>query len=248
MARRPMFQQFDRSQLRITRVALILLFVLVGVSLIYAMSSGTARGRLEHWLIPYTDGVWREGRVWTLVTGPFLEINILPLVFEGLMIWLFLPVLERWWGPRRFIMFVGVTALAGTLAGTLVGLITEPKHPVAILGLDPTLFAAAVAFGIIHAKAPVQFFGVLPMTGRQFMWGMIAVIAAFVLIGEEWELGGAMAASTAVGAGLASGRIDPIAWWRRRKYAKSRSHLAVVPPPPAPPSARKTKTDDRWLN
>jgi len=202
---------------------------------------------MRSWLVPFPEGVWREGRIWTLVTGPFLEVRIISLVFEGLMIWMFLPVLERWWGPRRFALFVGVTAVVGTIAGTLVGLATG--RPVPILGLDPTLFAAAIAFGIIHAKAPVQFFGVLPLTGRQFMWGMIALIGAFILVGQEWEEGGAMAAATAVGAGMASGVIDPIAWWRRRRYAKTRSHLSVVPPPPVvPPPTKRSKTDDRWLN
>lgn len=246
--RRPASQQFDRSQLRITRVAMLLLFALVGLSLVFAMSGHDGQARLVRWLVPSPDAVWRQGRVWTLVTGPFLEVRILSLVFEGLMIWMFLPVLERWWGPRRFALFVGVTALVGTVAGTLVGLATGREPAVPILGLEPTLFAAAIAFGIIHAKAPVQFFGLLPLTGRQFMWGMIALIAAFVLVGQEWEEGGAMALATLVGAGMANGTIDPIAWWRRRRYAKTRSHLSVVPPPPVPPPSKRSKTDDRWLN
>jgi membrane associated rhomboid family serine protease len=185
--------------------------------------------------------------VWTLLTGPFLEISLLSLIFEALMVWLFLPTLERWWGPRRFVLFVGVTAVVGTISGTLIGLATG--RPIPILGLDSTLFAAAIAFGIIHARAPVQFFGVLPMTGRQFMWGMVAVLIAVVVIGQDWENGGANIAASAVGAGMASGAIDPIAWWRRRRYARSRSHLAVVPPPPVgPPPRRSSKNDDRWLN
>jgi membrane associated rhomboid family serine protease len=246
--RRPAFQQIDRSQFRITPVALYLLFALVAVSLVFAMSGKPAQARMAEWMVPYPDGVWGEGKVWTLVTGPLLEVNLLPLVFSGLMIWLLLPSLERWWGPRRFALFVGVTALAGTIGGTLIGQVTGEQVP--ILGLDPTLFAGAVAFGIIHARAPVQFFGVLPLTGRQFMWGMIAVMAAFVLIGQEWEEGGAMVAATSIGAALASGVVDPIAWWRRRRYAKTRSHLRVVPPPPVapPPTVRRGKSDDRYLN
>lgn len=245
--RRPALHQSDRDQLRITRGALILLFLFLAVSLVFAMSSDATKARMAEWLVPYPDGVWRDGKVWTLVTGPLLEDHMVPLVFQSLMIWLMLPVLERWWGPGRFALFVGATALAGSVGGTLVGLATGT--PVPILGLDPTLFAGAIAFGIIHARAPVRFFGVLPLTGRQFMWGMLGVIAAFILIGQEWEEGGAIALGTAVGAAMASGSIDPVAWWRRRRYARTRSHLRVVPPPPvAPPPGRRTKTDDRYLN
>lgn len=250
LVRRPVFKQFDRSQLRITRVALILLFALLATSLLFGMSSKVGKARMAEWLVPTGDSVWHSGKVWTLLTGPFLEVDILSLVLAAFMLWMFLPVLERWWGPRRFALFVGVTAVVGTITGTLIGLSLGGLHVgVPIIGLDSTLFAAAIAFGIIHAKAPIQFFGVLPMTGRQFMWGMIAVLAAVLIIGQQWESAGANVAATAAGAALASGRVDPIAWWRRRQYAKARKHLSSVPASPAaPPTARRSKTDDRWVN
>ena len=59
------------------------------------------------------------------------------------------------------------------------------------------------------------------MTGRQFMIGMIAVMVAVVLIGQDWENGGANLIASAVGAGMASGKIDPIAWWRRRSTRRA---------------------------
>lgn len=243
--RRPGFQQIDRSQLRITKVALGLLFTLVGLSLVFAMSNESAQYRMGQWLVPTPDSVFREGKVWTLLTGPFLEVRIVSLFVEALMIWLLLPSLERWWGPRRFGLFVGATAVAGTLAGSLLGLAIDGHD--AILGMNPTLFAGAIAFGILYARQPVQFFGVLPMTGRQFMFGMIAITALFVLLGQEWQEGAAMAAAMLVAAGLASGRLDPIASWRRWRYARARAHLTVVPPEIST-IPRRTKTDERYLN
>lgn len=244
--RRPGFQQVDRSQFRITKVALGLLFALVGMSVVYGMSGDVARLRMYEWLVPTPDSVWRQGRVWTLVTGPFLETRIVALVFEALMIWMLLPTLERWWGPRRFGLFAAATALAGTVAGSLVGLALDSPH--ATTGLDPTLFAGAIAFGILYARQPVQFFGVLPMTGRQFMYGMIGLTALFVLIGQEWQEGAAMAAAMLVAAGLATGRLDPIATWRRWRYQRARAHLTVIPPEVSTIPRRRSKTDERYLN
>lgn len=235
--------------MRITKVAMALLFAMVGVSLVYAMSSDAARLRMEEWLVPTPTSVWREGKLWTLVTGVFLEIRLLTLVFEGAMIWMMLPVLERWWGAPRFLLFVAVTAIAGTLAGTLLGLVTGRDVP--ILGLDPTLFSSAVAFGILYARRPIQFFGVLPMTGRQFMYGMIALITLFVVIGQAWEEGAAMGAAMVLAYGMTSGAIDPIATYRRWRNRRARSHLVVVPPPTVtnqPSHSRRGKTDERWLN
>jgi membrane associated rhomboid family serine protease len=236
----------DKSQFRITKVAMVLLFALVGLSLVFAMSTEAAQARMATWLVPTPSSVWREGKVWTLITGVFLEVRLLTLVFEGLMIWMMLPALERWWGPRRFLMFVGATALAGTIAGTLMGLVTGRDMP--ILGLDPTLFAAAIAFGILYARQPIQFFGVLPMTGRQFMYGMIGLVTFFILMGQAWEEGASMAAAMLIAAGLTSGVLDPIATFRRWRYKRARAHLSVVPPPPTVPKPRRGKTDERWLN
>ena len=249
LVRRPVFKQFDRTQLRITRVALILLFALLATSLLFGMSSKVGKARMAEWLVPTGDSVWHSGKVWTLLTGPFLEVDILSLVLAAFMLWMFLPMLERWWGPRRFALFVGLTAVAGTLAGTLLQLATGNVVP--IVGLDPTLFAAAIAFGILYARQPIQFFGVLPMTGRQFMYGMIGLVAAFILIGQDWEEGAAMGAAMLVAAGLTTGKLDPIATYRRWRYDRARAHLKVVPPPKdgGGGSGRKRgKTDERYLN
>jgi membrane associated rhomboid family serine protease len=243
---------------------MVLLFALVGVSLVYAMlegdvgTPGSAKHRMAELLVPYTDGVWREGRVWTLVTGPFIELRIISLLFQGLMIWMLLPALERWWGPKRFLLFVGLTAFAGSLAGTLMGFVTGNGN-VPIVGLDPTLFASAIAFGILYARQPIQFFGVLPMTGRQFMYGMIGLVAVFIVIGQDWEEGASMAAAMLVAAGLTTGKLDPIATYRRWRYERARAHLKVVSSPDgggggggggggASTKRKRRGTDERYLN
>jgi membrane associated rhomboid family serine protease len=237
--------RIDQREFRITPVALVLLFLLVGVSLVFGLSGDAAQARMAAWLVPTSESVWREGKVWTLLTGPFLQPRVLSLFIEALMLWMLMPRLERWWGPRRFLLFVGLTALAGTTAGTLAGLALDEPAP--IVGLNPAILAGTIAFGVLYARAPVQFFGVLPLTGRQFMWGMIALTALFVLVGQEWTWGAAMAAAMGVGAALASGRFDPIATWRRRRYDKSRAHLRVVPPEVST-IPRRPKGDDRYLN
>jgi membrane associated rhomboid family serine protease len=235
---------------------MLLLFALVGISMVFVMQDGNlkdatgAKYRMYQLLAPTARSVWHEGRVWTLVTGPLFEMRIVSLVFEAMMIWLMLPALERWWGPKRFAFFVGVTALAGSLAGTLVGLATGLDVP--IVGLGPTLFSAAIAFGILYARQPIQFFGVLPMTGRQFMYGMIGLVAAYTIIGREWEEGAAQGAAMLAAAALTSGKLDPITMWRRWRYDRARAHLKVVPGPESKSGTsgkrKRRNTDERFLN
>ena len=230
-------RRIDWSQLRITRGAMWLLFVELGVSLVYMLLDKETRFEMAQWMVATSTGVWTEGKVWTLVTSPLLQPEIIALFFHGLILWTFVPTLERWWGTKRFLMFALYTSLAGTIAGTLAGLALG--GPWAITGLDPFIFASIVAFGVLYARQPVQFFGVLPMTGRQLMWGIIAVSALFVILGQQWALGAAYAAAMGVAALLATGKWTPKLAWLKWKQRRARRRLKVV---------RGGDEPKRWIN
>jgi membrane associated rhomboid family serine protease len=175
--------------------------------------------------------------VWTLVTSPFLQPELLSLIFHALILWMFVPTIERWWGTARFLKFAAYTSVTGTVVGTLVGAFLPGNYVIA--GLDPFIFSTFIAFGILYADRPVQFFGVLPMTGKQLMIGICAFTALFILIGQDWALGAAYIASMALAWLLVTGKWTPKLWWLRRKQKKVRKHLKLV------------KDDDdpkHWLN
>lgn len=237
--------RFDFGQLRITRGALILLFLQVGLSLVWLMSDLGVRADLVDALAATPESVWREGKVWTLVTGAILETSFASLLFGALILWWFVPTLERWWGFKRFLVFAAATSLAGTVVGTLAGLATGRDAMIA--GYDPFQYASIVAFGILYARQPVQFFGVLPMTGRQLMFGIIGFVALFVLLGRQWELGAAYVASMTTGALLASGKWSPRLWWYRWRHNRVRRKLEVLDGGRARRPSRSTG-EDKLLN
>ena len=68
--------------------------------------------------------IFERGRVWTVITSPLLETNFISLIFTGLMMWMLVPTLERFWGSARFYWFIAVTSIAGVLAGSALGLAT----------------------------------------------------------------------------------------------------------------------------
>jgi len=244
VSRRP-HRRFDVSNLRITRGALILFSLQLGLSLVWLLSDLSAREMIEHWSVATPDAVWREGKVWTLVTSAILENSLGGLIIALLMLWWFLPTLERWWGIKRFLIFAAATSITGTIAGSLIGLLLGSNAPV--VGYDPFITAAVIAFGILYARQPVQLFGVLPMTGRQLMIGMIGFTALFILIGRQWELGGAYVAAMSTGALLASGKWNPRLWWYRWRHRRARRKLEVLDGGRAR-SSRRSATDEKFLN
>jgi hypothetical protein len=155
------------------------------------------------------------------------------------------PTLERFWGTGRFYRFVAITSLVGTIVGTLTAFALG-QSDVAIYGLNPFIYASIVAFGIIYARQPVQFFGVLPLTGRQLMYGFIGFLILFVGLQQLWAQGAAFAAAMVTAALMTSKRWSPGLAWKRWRIQRARSKLTVMqggqPPKPG------KRDEQKWLN
>lgn len=226
MSARPRRSRIDWSQIRITRGALIILGLEVGLSLVWLLSNAEARASMAEYLVASPSQVFEEGRIWTIATSPLLEVDFFALLLTSLMMWMFVPTLERFWGTPRFFRFVIVTSLVGTLAGVLVGQATGNDVP--ITGLSPFTYSAVVAFGIIYARQPVQFFGVLPLTGRQLMYGFIGFLVLFIGLQGLWERGASFAAAMLAAAIMTSKRWSPGLAYKRWKIARARAKLSVL--------------------
>jgi len=237
------------GQLRITRGALIVAGLELGLSLIWLLSDNATRGTIADWLAATPSNVFEHGRVWTLATSPFLEIDFIGLLLHVLVLWMFVPTLERFWGTARFYRFVAVTSVVGTFVGTGVGYLAGTQ--VAILGLNPFIYSSIVAFGIVYARQPVQFFGVLPLTGRQLMYGFMGFLFLFVLLQAKWAEGASFAAAMIAAALMTSKRWSPGLAWRRWRIARARAHLTVMTGGQGGkgPKPTKGKPDEhKWLN
>jgi len=245
-ARRPPEQRrFQFASLGITRGALIVAGLELGLSLVWLLSNQEARISFAEYLVATPSNVFELGRVWTLATSPFLELDFLGLILHMLMLWMFVPTLERFWGTGRFYRFVAITSLAGTVAGTLAGLALGSSH-VAISGLNPFIYGSIVAFGIIYARQPVQFFGVLPLTGRQLMYGFIGFQILFVTLQGLWAQGAGIAGGMVAAALMTSKRWSPGLAWRRWRISRARAKLTVMQ---GGQTAKPSKRDEqKWLN
>ncbi len=252
-------KQQRRSRLRdlkITRGALTVLGLSLGLSLVWLLSSASARATIEHYLIASPSSVFERGFVWTLVTSPLLEVSFLSLLFNGFLMWMLIPILERFWGTARFYRFFVVTVVVAALVGTGAAFALGVDRP--IHGLGPFMLAAVVAFGVIYASQPVQFFGVLPLTGRQFMLGMLGFSVLFVVLQGLWEQGAADAGAVVTAFVMTSKRWSPALAWRRWQIARARAKLTVIqggapghgkPATTSAKSSKGSKSDDqKWLN
>jgi len=233
------------SGLRITRGALIIGGLELGLSLIWLLADTGTRSTLQAWLVPTASNVFERGRVWTLVTGVFLEPNFIALVLHMFVLWMFVSTLERFWGTPRFYRFAAITSLAGTAVGALFGFaIGDLQQP--LCGLEPFILAAIVAFGIVYARQPVQLFGVLPLTGRQMMYGILGFLALSIALQQHWTLGASYAAAMIAAAIITSKRWSPTLAWRRWRIARARARLTVMAGGKS--HTKPARDEHKWLN
>ncbi|MFT3693922.1 MAG: rhomboid family intramembrane serine protease [Kofleriaceae bacterium] len=242
--------RFDTSQFRITRGAFTIAALQIGMSIVWLCCDRETQGMLLRYLAATPSGVLHHGYVWTLATGPLIETDFFSLLLNMFMLWMFVPTLERFWGTRRFVRFAIITSIIGSLAGVLCGELLGREA--LITGLSPFTMAAVVAFGIVYARQPVQFFGVLPLTGRQMMYGFIGFLTLFVVLQGLWERGAANGGAMLTAAIMTSKRWSPGLAWRKWRIARARAKLSVIeggaPKPPSKPTSPKKKSDERFLN
>jgi membrane associated rhomboid family serine protease len=241
-------RRFSLSGLQITRGALVILGIELGLSLVWLLSNPQARASMAEYLVASPAGVFERGRVWTLATTAFLEVDFIGLLLHALMMWMFVPTLERFWGTPRFLRFAAITTLVGNAVGVGVGyLLGGHWHGMPINGLDPFIYAAIVAFGVVYARQPVQFFGVLPLTGRQLMYGFIGFLLLFVVLQLDSKLveGAAFAGAMVTAALMTSKRLNPGLAWNRWRIRRARAHLSVVTGGEPKP---KPRPKDKWVN
>ena len=221
----------------ITKGALYLLVLTSAASWLFLLSGRDGQLAAGPWLVATTDGIWRHGYIWQLVTGPIIEPQFIGLVFQALMLWIFLPALESWWGTKRFLQFAAITSISAVAVGTLAGLLLGQNA--VVTGLSAFIFAGIVAYGVLFADHKVYFFGVVPMTGRQLTIGIVGFMAVFIIIGRQWAVGAGNAAAMLIAWGMVTGKLAPRLWYLKAKQRWIRRKLKVV---------RDRDDDGRWLN
>ena len=223
---------------KLTPGAMWLLIVHLTLFIVWVMGGQALQGQMAHWLV-LTPGSLLDGHVWKLATGPLFTTSGFDVFFDSLMLWLFIPTLERFWGTRRFVWFFIWTALVGSVAGVLVGLaLGQTGAP--IMGLSPFVFACIAAYGVVFYGQEVRMFGVLPLKAHVFAIGLAAILAITTLLNARWVSGAASFAAMGLAVLITrGGGFTPNLWWLKVRRWWLRRKLGVV---------EGGRSKQRWMN
>jgi membrane associated rhomboid family serine protease len=175
-------------------VTLVLLIEQIGAVILWAFANAPAWVALH--LAASAEGTFHKHELWQPFTAIWIHLGTRGLILNALTLWMFGSALERWWGPRRFLLFWIVTGTLGMLAGTAVGLL-QPQT--VLSGSSAAATGMLIAFAILFPDHLVFFYGLIPLKAKIFALLLVAFVVVGSLLGQSWlecatELGGAAAA------------------------------------------------------
>ncbi len=194
------FNNFGNRFQATTPVVLNLIIINALVYLIQVVFDGQEeRITRELALFPYQTEYFKP---YQLVTHMFTHGGFFHLLFNMFVLWMFGSLLERAWGPKRFLIFYFICGLAAGVAHLALEFAPAVGASGAIMGL----FAA---FAYLFPNTELIIFPIpLPVKAKY----AVALMAAFDLFGGVYPASGANIAHFAHLGGLVMGFILVIYW------------------------------------
>lgn len=142
------------------------------------------------------------GQVWRCFTYQFIHAGFMHILFNMIGLYFFGPMIERWWGSRRFLAFYLFCGASGAFVASLLGVIPGMNimpAQAALVGASGSLFGILVACAVLYPKMRVMLlFPPIPMSMRTMALAFLVIAALSVIAGsgnaggEAAHLGGAL--------------------------------------------------------
>jgi len=190
------------SRLRNKSMVMWLLYINVALFFIQAIFGASGRGS---WVAPFEYGYFSYDKaivqlqLWRWITYQFIHAGFFHILFNMLMLYWFGPMMEQWWGSRRFLAFYLLCGSSGAAMYTLLTLV-----PGLISMSGPLVGASGAIMGVMVGcmmVAPRQrislLFPPVSMQMRTLIMFLLGLSILRILIddanagGEAAHLGGA---------------------------------------------------------
>jgi membrane associated rhomboid family serine protease len=176
---------------------------------------------LEQLLGLHPRGVVTGFQVWQLGTYMFLHAGLFHLLFNMLALWMFGTELERIWGTRYFLKFIGVTGVGAAVITVLFSLLpfgfATSLYYSNVIGFSGSIYGLLLAYALYFPHRPVLMYFLFPIPVKYFVM-IIGAIAFY----SSLAVSGGVASATHLGGliigylYLKSGRVDPLSEIRYR--------------------------------
>lgn len=145
----------------------------------------------------YGDGFHPAQLITHVLLVPTGFGGLLPLLFNGLLLYFFGSELERQWGSHHFLRFVLYTTLGGIVAALLARLIPDVVQR-GFAGQEAPLTAIMVSYAMLWPERKILLFFFIPIKVRYAVFGGLLIYALISVFSGQLEVliqmsGGALA-------------------------------------------------------
>lgn len=221
----------------LSRVNKVLIITLVVLFLIQSIALALGAFSLEG-MLGIIPGDTFPFRLYTLLTYPWVESNLLSVLFNGLGIWFLGSELERSWGERVYLKFLfTATFLAGVLYVLLGVLLFQGTWLGGgiLVGSAGLTYALCVAYAVLYPDRQFLMMFAFPVQAKWFCLIMAGVELYMGLLGGNPAAWGHLLSMGIAFLMIRYQQFSLLAWWLRsgpaktpRDKAKGASHLRLI--------------------
>lgn len=143
-----------------------------------------------------------SGRVYTLITYPFLSRSIIEVILNCLMLWMMGSEFEANWGTKRYLNFIMFTVFGGAIVYLAVNFLFFQNSPVFVFpltGMAGIVGALCMAYAVIYPDRLFSFLMIIPVKAKYFCMILVVIalyqgIASPLGIGAWGQLGALLSA------------------------------------------------------
>lgn len=134
------------------KITKYLMIALVAIQLLDDVLTVGRIGSLGSWfaLYPLAFGFLP----WQVLTYAFVHADLVHMLFNVLGLWLFGAELERLWGGKRYLLFLGASVLAGALTQLVFSAIAG--SPSRMVGASAGVYGLLLAHGMLWPERPLH--------------------------------------------------------------------------------------------
>ena len=187
------------------RVTFWLIIINFIVLVLNGILTGSSRGgalSLERWGNFNISQAIYHLQLWRWVTYQFLHDGFFHLAFNMIALYFFGPLLESWWGPRRYLAFYLICGTCGAFFYTVLAFVPgllQVDADTGLMGASGSVLGILVGCAVLYPHQRVMLlFPPIPMTMRTLALFVLGIAGLSLIVGsanaggEAAHLGGAV--------------------------------------------------------
>lgn len=171
----------------------VVTYLLILNCVIFVLDSILSQGtRVPTWLSPSLIGYFSVekailgGQVWRFVTYQFLHADFFHVLFNMIGLYFFGPMMEQWWGSKRFLAFYLFCGIAGAVPMALLVMIGVFPAYVGLVGASGALYGILIGAATLYPNQQVQLLiPPIPMKLRTMAFVFLGISLISVIAGTN---------------------------------------------------------------